>query len=131
MAEKVVVDTSILVEALERGDEKLLLKLAQVEGYVPYVALYEYLWGYIYLGRDHGREKQLVEKLFTVVYPDQDVLVRAAEIDVELAKRGQRVPQADILIAATALVLGAPLLTRDVEHFRRFESFGLKVLTEL
>ncbi len=131
MVEKVVIDTTVLIDALERGNEGLLLKLTRLEALVPYVALYEYLWGYLYLGRDYRKEKEVVEKLFVVVYPDQRILLRAMELDVQLAKQGLRIPQADLLIAATALTLGAPLLTMDAKHYERLRGFGLRVLTEL
>lgn len=131
MAEKVVVDTSVVVEVLEEGDERLLLELARREAYVSYVTLYEYLWGYRYLGRDYRREKEALEKLFRVVYPTQEVLLKAMEIDVDLAKKGERVPQADVVIAATAIALKAPLLTRDLRRFPRMKRYGLKVITRL
>ena len=131
MAEKVVVDTSVVVEVMEEGDERLLLELARREAYVSYVTLYEYLWGYCYLGRDYRVEKKVLEKLFHVVYPTQEVLLKALEMDVDLVKRGMRIPQADILIAATAIALKAPLLTRDLRHFPRMEDYGLKIVTRL
>ena len=131
MAEKVVVDTSVVVRVLEEGDEELLLELARREAYVSYVTLYEYLWGYRYLGRDYLAEKEVLEKLFRVVYPSQEVLLKAMEMDVDLAKRGVKVPQADIIVAATAIVLQAPLLTADLRHFSRMERYGLKVVTRL
>ena len=70
MAKKVVVDTSILIDVLEHVHEELAVRLAEYEVLVPYLALYEYLYGYLYLGRDIEKEKHAVEKLFTVVYPD-------------------------------------------------------------
>jgi len=131
VAEKVVVDTSVLVDALEEGDEELLAQLVGRGALVPYVALYEYLYGYLYLGRDAEKEKRIVEKLFTVVYPDQRILMKALEIDVALAREGLRVPQADVVIAATAIVAGAPLLTRDLRHYPRLRKFGLEVTTSI
>ena len=76
------------VRVLEEGDEELLLELARRDAYISYVTLYEYLWGYRYLGRDYLAEKEAVEKLFHVVYPTQEVLLKAMEISVDLAKRG-------------------------------------------
>jgi len=131
VVEKVVVDTSVLIDALEEGDEELLAALVEREVLVPYVALYEYLYGYLYLGRDAEKEKRVLEKLFTIVYPDQQVLMKALEIDVALAKEGLRVPQADIIIAATAIAAGAPLLTRDLRHYPRLKRFGLEVITRI
>jgi len=56
VVKKVVVDTSVLVDALEEGDEELLAALVEREVLVPYVALYEYLYGYLYLGKDAEKE---------------------------------------------------------------------------
>ena len=131
MVKKVVVDTSVLVDALEEGDEELLAALVEREVLVPYVALYEYLYGYLYLGKDAEKEKRVLEELFTIVYPDQQVLMKALEIDVALAKEGLRVPQADITIAATAIVADAPLLTRALRHYPRPKRFGLEVTTSI
>ena len=72
-----------------------------------------------------------MEELFTIVYPDQQVLMKALEIDVALAKEGLRVPQADIIIAATAIVADAPLLTRGLRHYPRLKRFGLEVTTSI
>ncbi len=131
MVEKVVADTSVVVEVLEEGDEKLLLELARREAYISYVTLYEYLWGYCYLRRDYLLEKKVVEKLFRVIYPTQEILVKAMEMDVDLARRGVRVPQVDLVIAATAITLQAPLLTKDLRHFPRMKKYGLKIITQL
>ncbi|MEM1620213.1 MAG: type II toxin-antitoxin system VapC family toxin, partial [Fervidicoccaceae archaeon] len=75
--------------------------------------------------------KELIEKIFTVVYPDQRITLKAMELDVQLRKQGFSIPQADVLIAATALTLDAPLLSRDLGHYEKLRSFGLKILTEL
>mgnify|MGYP001772895034 CR=1 FL=1 len=108
MAEKIVVDTSILIEALEHGDEELLLKLARMEVLVPYVALYEYLWGYLYLNSDYLKEKELVDKLFRVVYRIRRSCSRRWRWMYSSRRRVYESPQADLLVAATALVLDAP-----------------------
>jgi len=131
MAEKVVVDTSVVVEILEKGDRDLLYKVAARDAYISYVTLYEYLWGFCYIGRDYLREKEVLEKIFRVVYPTQEIVLRAIEMDVDLAKRGEKVPQADIIIAATAIALGAPLFTKDPRHFPKLERYGLRVMTSL
>jgi predicted nucleic acid-binding protein len=57
--------------------------------------------------------------------------MKALEIDVALAKEGLRVPQADIIIAATAIAAGAPLLTRDLRHYPRLKRFGVEVITSI
>jgi tRNA(fMet)-specific endonuclease VapC len=54
------------------------------------------------------------------VLPLSDAVVdRAAEIYGELHRAGQLISDADILIAATALVHGLPLMTNNAAHFSR------------
>ena len=48
-----------------------------------------------------------------------DVIVQAAEIYAGLYRRGELIGDADILIAATALVNGFGVATNNEEHFRR------------
>jgi len=54
-----------------------------------------------------------------------DIIVRASDIYADLHQRGMLVGDADILIAATALVFGFSIVTNNETHFNRI--LGLKV----
>lgn len=125
--EKIVVDTDVIIDAFEQGRTDLILWLAARDAYISYVTLYEYLWGYARIGRDVEEEKRALEKVVAVVYPTQEILLEALKIDTGLAARGERVPQADVIIAATAITLDAPLATRNRRHFERMERYGLRL----
>jgi tRNA(fMet)-specific endonuclease VapC len=56
---------------------------------------------------------------------DDSIIVRAAEIYAELHSRDRLIPDADILIAATALKHGLTIATNNVGHFSRIT--GLKI----
>jgi tRNA(fMet)-specific endonuclease VapC len=56
-----------------------------------------------------------------------EVVVKASEIYAELRRRGQPVGDADILIAASALVHGLAIVTNNEHHFNRIR--GLVVAT--
>jgi predicted nucleic acid-binding protein len=58
----------------------------------------------------------LLEDIFVVVWNDNSILLRAAEIYRELRRRGVTISDADILIGATAIVKNMPLWTRNVRH---------------
>ena len=60
-----------------------------------------------------------------VLYLTDADIVKAAEIYADLRSRGALVGDADILIAATALVSGAGLVTNNEDHFNRID--GLRV----
>ncbi len=47
------------------------------------------------------------------------VIVQAAEIYADLYRRGELIGDADILIAATAVVNGFGIATNNEEHFKR------------
>ena len=125
--ERIVVDTDVLIEAFERGKKGLIFWLASRDTYISYVSLYEYLWGFARIGGDVDAEKKALEKVVKVVYPTQELLLKAMRIDVDLAARGEKVPQADILVAATALTLRAPLATRNRRRFERMTRYGLRL----
>jgi tRNA(fMet)-specific endonuclease VapC len=49
----------------------------------------------------------------------EEIVVQASEIFASLRKRGAIIDDADILIAATALVHELVLITNNLEHYRR------------
>lgn len=64
---------------------------------------------------------------FAVVPATFEVCSLAAEIQTRLRARGEPIPKIDALLAATSILVGAPLVTAD-KHFRRVPSeFGLHV----
>jgi len=95
--------------------------------YIPWIALYEYLYGHKYLGRDIDDRKRAVEKLGQVVGVTQDIIVKAMEIDIDLHRKGMTIPFSDILVAATALALGAELVTLDMRHYTRIPELRIYV----
>ncbi len=63
----------------------------------------------------------------SIVYPmTEEVIDQAAELYGSLRRRGQLISDADLLIAATALLQDIALVTGNEDHFQRIE--GLRVL---
>ncbi len=118
-----VVDTSIVIEIFDRGDDILLENIMNRYSmlYIPWIVVYEYLYGHKYLGRDIDHRREAIEKLGRVIGISQEILVKALEIDVELHRKGQTIPFTDILIAATTLVLNAELITADQRYYTRIQ----------
>lgn len=74
------------------------------------------------LSVDPAREKERVKafsQMLTVVYPDYSFAVSCGETEAYLRKNGIPIPTMDLLIGVTAQVRGEPLLSRDLEHFKR------------
>ena len=56
---------------------------------------------------------------------DDAIMERFARIRAELRRRGQLIPDLDLLIAATALEEGLTLITRNMRHFNRIPDLRL------
>ena len=66
----------------------------------------------------------LLESL-PVMHTTDAIMRRFAELKSSLDGKGKRVDDADVLIAATALTYGCPLVTANVRHFSRFDGLDL------
>ena len=125
MRKEVVIDTSYLIMLLKES------KLEEfIRNYIPYIvdiSLYEYLRGEYYIGRDVKRAKEYIEKIFNIIRLNNEIILKACEIWREFAKKGNLIPEPDIIIGAACIVNNLPLLTLDKNDFRRLEEYGLRI----
>jgi tRNA(fMet)-specific endonuclease VapC len=70
--------------------------------------------------------KQLLEESFTIININNPTIETYCELYNKLKKNGTPLPDADLLIAATAIAHNLTLETKD-EHFQRLKSIGLKI----
>ncbi|MDI6883930.1 MAG: type II toxin-antitoxin system VapC family toxin [Hadesarchaea archaeon] len=70
--------------------------------------------------------KKLLEESFSVINLDNEVIEAYCSLYRELKRRGTPLPDADLLIAATAMSRDLALETGD-RHIKRLEEFGLKL----
>lgn len=124
---RVVLDTSFLVEMVDRGRIELAELLAEYEEVIiPWISLYEYLYGHK-IGRKISDEKLLfrkkkVESLGLVAWNSQKILQETLKLDFLLAEKGEKIPFSDLLICAFTLVYDADLATFDKKHFKIIEN---------
>lgn len=127
-----VVDTSVLVAA-ERAEQPVERLLApDIELAISVITLMEVQRGVersVGARQRQRREAFLAEVGTLEVLPvDADVALIGARVWADLERRGMRIPGFDLLIAATALVAGRPLLTADARHFSRVEGLDLRLV---
>jgi len=121
-----MIDTNILIKLLEKVPlDKLEELVAQYDVYISGIVAFEFLVGVYRTGKTELKE--LLEKYFAIVPLTYDIIVKSAEIEAELMKQGKMLEPRDILIGATAIVLGIPLWTENIEDFKRLERYGLKL----
>jgi predicted nucleic acid-binding protein len=70
--------------------------------------------------------KQLLEESFPLLNLDNSIIETYCSIYQRLKKEGTSLPDADLLIAATAIAHNMTLETRD-DHFQRLKSMGLRL----
>lgn len=123
--ERALLDTSTLSEVMRRQNVAVLDRAATYlanHGRFSFslITRYEILRGLH--ARAAQRQLALFEERCAVseVLPLTDsVIVRASELYAELHRRGAFISDADLLIAATALVHDLPLVTENRRHFER------------
>ena len=111
-----LLDTGIIIEIMENNN--------YVPAIISPITLLEVLRGI----EDKKRPiaKQLLEESFTVLNLDNSIIETYCKIYRKLKQEGNLLPDADLLIAATAIAHDLTLETKDT-LFTRLKSLGLKL----
>jgi predicted nucleic acid-binding protein len=110
-----LLDTDVVIELLrERRYEA---------GSISIVTLIEVLRGLEVEKR--GRVKKLLEETFNLQNLDNEIIETYCKIYHDLKEKATLIPDADLLVAATAIARNLTLKTHD-EHFQRLEELGLR-----
>ena len=127
-----ILDTTFLVDVL-RGDESVADRLARLDeegtAFVSAITIMELAEG-IRRADASDSEREAVEGMLEDVTElpfDRDCGLLAGQLNADLANAGEPIDETDVMIAATALVHGHAVLTRNRKHFERVE--GLSVET--
>lgn len=111
-----LLDTDAVIELLREGEYE--------PGSISVITLIEVLRGIEEEKR--GRVKGLLEESFNVLGLDNEAVLAYCTLYQRLRESGEQVPDADLLIAATAISRSIPLKTGD-NHFQRLVEHGLKL----
>ena len=123
MAEKILLDTSVLIEIFDYGKGKDLLRN---ECTISIVSVYEYM-----RYKDKAKETmELLENAFDIIPLDDIVILSASNIFKKLKEKGTMVNENDIYIAASAIAYGLRLYTKDSDFLKIknvFKTFKLAI----
>ena len=132
-----ILDSSVVIAAERRSDtvEKMIAQLVSAAGdqdaALSSVGLTELVHG-IYRAQTPAmrlRRRSFIDELLRdlTVYPyTRATALLAGKIDGEQQAQGVTIPFGDLLVGATALELGFPVLTANLRHFRLIP--GLKIV---
>lgn len=130
MALRLSVDTTFLID-LQRersvGDEdgaahRLLRRSPDAELFLSAIALGEFAEGFDQAS--HPTVAAMRKGHILVPVDDQTAFVYARVVR-ELRRRGELIGTNDLWIGCTSLRLGIPIVTANVEHFRRIDGLGV------
>ena len=123
MAEKILLDTSVLIGIFDYGKGKDLLRN---ECAISIVSVYEYM-----RYKDKAEETmELLENAFDIIPLDDIVILSASNIFKKLKEKGTMVNENDIYIAASAIAYGLRLYTKDSDFLKIknvFKTFKLAI----
>ncbi len=133
-----ILDSSVVIAAERRGDtveqliENIVNATGDQEAALSAIGLTELIHGiYRAQGPEIRRRREMfITELLTdlTVYPyTKETALLAGKLDGEQQSRGVVIPFGDVLIGATALVLGYGVLTANLRHFQMIP--GLKVVS--
>lgn len=125
----ILMDTDVCVEIL-RGNRKVI---AHRRGVSDKVAIASMTMGELFYGAARSSKpaenRQLVEQFLLSVpciQSDRSIMDKFGSLKADLAARGEMLPDADLLVAATALTRCDALVSGNAAHFARFT--GLRVM---
>lgn len=111
-----LLDTDTLVELLQKREYET--------GAISIITLIEVLRGLE--AEKRAKVKELVEESFNVLPIDNKVIKTYCNLYRSLKEKGLLIPDADLVIAATAVSNSMTLKTKD-KHFEGLEKLGLKL----
>jgi len=114
-----LLDTDAVVELLRRKRYEA--------GAISIITLIEVLRGV--KPEKRGEVKSLLEESFDVLTLNNKVIETYCRLYQDLKRRGILIPDADLLIAATAMAHNLRLKSGD-QHFKRLVGLGLKLESE-
>ena len=119
-----LLDTNIIT-ALLKKNEKVNRELDKVssqeqELFISCITFYEIKRGLLYAKatRQLSEFEQLCKKYKVVLLDDLQIIEKAAELHADLKRKGTPIQDADVLIAATAIVKGLILVSNDSDMLR-------------
>lgn len=124
----IFLDTDVCVEILRNNPAiSARFRAVQREVRVPFMVAAELLYG-AERSADPDANREQVEAFLgsvEIVDSDENTVRTFGYVKAYLAKAGLAIPDADLLVAATALSRSCPLATGNVRHFSRI--WGLQL----
>lgn len=124
-----LLDTDICIELL-RGNQTVIEKRQTYDDTVAisFMSVAELFYGAEKSAHKMENVSLIDDFLFTVeiIHSELEILKKFGEIKTNLGKAGNMLADADIFIAATAIIKCNMLITGNIKHFKRIEELRVE-----
>jgi len=125
----ILLDTDICIELL-RGNAKVLSHMQRNSGNiaVSFITAGELYYG-AFNSSDPESNLRLIKaflETLIVIQSDNGIMKKFGDLKADLRKKGQMLPDADIIVASTCLQMCSGLITGNIKHYNRFVSIKLE-----
>ena len=125
----ILLDTDICIELL-RGNFSVIERR---QGYDETIAISFMTVAELFYGAEKSNNKSkntnLIAEFFLtveIIHSDFEILIKFGKLKAHLGKAGNILSDADIFIAATAIVKCNMLITGNVNHFKKIEELRIE-----
>lgn len=125
-----LIDTDIIIYSI-KGNRKIQQRFAEKDVMpkaISVITFGELLYG-AKKSSNHGKNSAVIYRLaeiFPVIGITRSIIEVFAELKASLDMRGERIPELDLLIASTALVMNYTLVTNNTRHYQRISGLQLE-----
>jgi predicted nucleic acid-binding protein len=125
----ILIDTDICIEILNRNERVIEVRAKhEDEVAVCFMSIAELYYG-SEMSIDPASNNSLIDEFLlsvNIIQTDLSILKKFGELKSMLRKQGHMLPDADILIAASAYQKAGLLVTGNIGHFDRFPNLRIE-----
>lgn len=126
---KYLLDTSVIIDHL-RGKKTLEVTFIEQGSAISVITQAELIYGAYKSKKPQvalNKTKSFLKDLgIESIALNERILESYGKTKVQLEKKGQKLDEFDLLIAASALALNLTLVTRNIRHFRRISQLKIE-----
>ena len=119
-----IFDTSVIID-IERKDQKTIEQLKEIKqkyqspGFLSFISYFELLEGLKKQNLEDSEAREFIEN-FKVLKASKKTAIELADLKIRSEKDGNKIPLADLLIAAQAKENDFVVVTKD-DHFNNID----------
>ncbi|WP_430515250.1 type II toxin-antitoxin system VapC family toxin [Pyrococcus woesei] len=122
-------DSPALIKMHSQSMKRILeITLAKFTVNLSIVTVYRYLTVRAYLKKNIELELDVLKDIYNIVPLNEEIAIKAAQIEADLMRKGMMPDIEDVLTAATAIYTKSLLITDDSKRYEPMRRFGLDTM---